>query len=146
MKILRSIILLYKFNNKSSIKETYPIKYKQSKMPKTYTNKCTWLTRRKFTNCNKNCVGEYCAIHNFKFKKGGRVYPCTGCGIGVSNVYKLCMKCGYVSVYKKDMYQKRKHEKQLALDEEYRLLLERTKLELNFNKIENPDIHDSTLS
>ena len=42
----------------------------------------------------KNCVGPFCAQHNYQVKKGmNSRMLCRGCGIGVQADYRLCRAC-----------------------------------------------------
>lgn len=56
---------------------------------------CQWLTHGSTDLCGKSCRGEYCKIHLARLRKGPGTKPCKECGIGVSNKYQLCKRCGY---------------------------------------------------
>ena len=54
-------------------------------------NKCKWLVYRTINKCNKNCVGNYCALHNGRIKIGMKTFPCYLCGIGISHLGVCCI-------------------------------------------------------
>ena len=59
------------------------------------TNKCGWLLLGRKENCGRPCVGELCAMHNYKLKNGANIpAPCQVCGVGVKCDYRLCRACG----------------------------------------------------
>ena len=62
------------------------------------TNNGAWLVIGSKLQCGKSCLGEYCKVHNARLAKGGGTFPCTGCGKGVKNAFKVCMECGYMRV------------------------------------------------
>ena len=62
-------------------------------------NKCQWLKFSSHDRCNRNCIGEYCYIHNAQLKKAPGSVPCIKCGRGCRNKYLLSSKCGYHTAY-----------------------------------------------
>ena len=72
----------------------YNIEYDKSK------NKCEWLMSIRLGNCDKPCIGLYCAIHNQQNKLCiNKTVPCKMCGRGVYNKLQICKPCGYVNCY-----------------------------------------------
>ena len=59
-------------------------------------NTCAWiLIGGKTIQCQKNCRGKYCHIHNYRIKKG-KTMPdgCLKCGKGTQSITNLCPQCG----------------------------------------------------
>ena len=58
-------------------------------------NKCTWLKIQSTQFCSKNCIKQYCAIHNAILRKGRKApNPCQVCGKGTQSESKICKHCG----------------------------------------------------
>ena len=77
-------------------------------------NNCQWLVIGTTEKCGKNCVGEYCHIHNARFKKFPNTNkPCIHCGRGTKNDWNVCHDCGWHNIYSKNWmkrYRERKKE------------------------------------
>lgn len=58
-------------------------------------NVCPWLLLGSIKQCGKSCINEYCGIHRYQIRQGGGTNPCIKCGVGVKNVYRVCMQCGF---------------------------------------------------
>ena len=69
-------------------------------------NKCQWLKIASVELCNRNCIGEYCWIHNALLKKSAGTVPCIKCGKGCRNKYLICGRCEYHSAYTKEWNKK----------------------------------------
>ena len=75
-------------------------------------NNCRWLKIGSTDRCNRNCVGEYCYIHNARLKKSPETNkPCIHCGKGTKNNLMICYGCGYHTVYCKHWRIKMKEAK-----------------------------------
>ena len=58
-------------------------------------NACMWLTIQSLKPCSRNCVGEFCAIHNALLKRGGKMsQPCWKCKKGTQSEIQICKHCG----------------------------------------------------
>ena len=65
-------------------------------------NHCQWLVIGTTETCGKNCVGDYCHIHNARFKKFPNTNkPCIHCGRGTKNELGICHLCGFHKIYNK---------------------------------------------
>ena len=79
----------------SSIKEVGDCWYTTtSDMPKGHS-KC--LTVSSTELCGKSCLKDFCKVQLVRLRKGSRIQPCRGCGVGVTNKQQLCCQCGYRS-------------------------------------------------
>ena len=58
-------------------------------------NTCQWLVIGSTELCGKSCLKDYCKVHLNRLRKGPGTQPCTVCGKGVKNRFKLCIDCGY---------------------------------------------------
>lgn len=63
---------------------------------------CKWLLIGSFEHCGRSCLGEHCKVHLARLRKGPGTQPCTGCGKGIKNSYKLCLRCGYHRLFSRD--------------------------------------------
>ena len=54
-------------------------------------NTCQWLVIGSTELCGKNCFGDHCKIHLARLRRGSGTQPCTECGKGVKNRFRLCL-------------------------------------------------------
>ena len=90
-------------------------------MYKMTKNKCQWLTIGSTEKCDRNCLGEYCFIHNARLKKSRGTKPCNHCGKRVKNIYMLCHDCGYHCTYNKHWNRKDRAKRKEQKEEFLRL-------------------------
>ena len=65
------------------------------------TNTCQWLLLGTTDLCGRSCMGMHCKVHFARLRKGPGTCPCTGCGVGVKNVFALFGDCGYYRALKR---------------------------------------------
>ena len=58
-------------------------------------NTCQGLLIGSTELCGKSCLGDHCKIHLARLRRGSGTQPCTECGKGVKNRFRLCLDCGY---------------------------------------------------
>ena len=58
-------------------------------------NACQWLVIGSTELCGESCLGDHCKIHLTRLSRGSGTQPCTECGKGVKNRFRLCLDCGY---------------------------------------------------
>jgi hypothetical protein len=73
--------------------------------------KCEWKIRGRLKQCNKNCVGKFCALHNYRVKNVGLMFSCRRCGIATKSETRLCQTCGANTAQKKLIYINKKSKK-----------------------------------
>lgn len=57
-------------------------------------NHCKYLSVGQKNVCGKNCVGEYCAVHNMRLKTYvNPPSPCIVCGAGTFRSIQICAEC-----------------------------------------------------
>ncbi len=81
---------------------------------------CTFRSVGKTTNCNRNCRGEYCFLHNALIKKKGRASsPCLICDKGCYTELQICGYCckTYSTSRLKEKINKIMDEKKISYDE-----------------------------